>query len=99
MGATINARMGLTRGRVVGTNDNAAIAGDVAMLANEVTPVLNALRRTDSTSSRSINHMRTRGRRFTSSLLGHGSGGEAGKPGSGPHYGELASRRRRAAHN
>ena len=29
----------------VGTNDNAAIAGDVAMLANEVTPVLKALRK------------------------------------------------------
>ncbi len=29
----------------VGTNENAAIAGDVAMLANEVTPVLKALRK------------------------------------------------------
>jgi selenocysteine lyase/cysteine desulfurase len=28
----------------VGTNKNAAVAGDVAMLANEVTPVLKALR-------------------------------------------------------
>jgi hypothetical protein len=28
----------------VGTNENAAIAGDVAMLASEVTPVLKALR-------------------------------------------------------
>ena len=46
MGATINARMGLnTWAAFVGTNDNAAIAGDVAMLANEVTPVLNALRK------------------------------------------------------
>jgi hypothetical protein len=45
MGATINARMGLnTWAAFVGTNDNAAIAGDVAMLANEVTPVLKALR-------------------------------------------------------
>ena len=46
MGAPINARMGLnTWAAFVGTNDNAAIAGDVAMLASEVTPVLKALRR------------------------------------------------------
>ena len=45
MGAAINARMGLnTWAAFVGTNDNAAIAGDVAMLASEVTPVLKALR-------------------------------------------------------
>jgi len=45
MGATINARMGLnTWAAFVGTDSNAAIAGDVAMLANEVTPVLKALR-------------------------------------------------------
>jgi hypothetical protein len=46
MGATINARMGLnTWAAFVGTDENAAIAGDVAMLANEVTPVLKALRK------------------------------------------------------
>jgi hypothetical protein len=46
MGATINARMGLnTWAAFVGSNDNAAIAGDVAMVANEVTPVLKALRK------------------------------------------------------
>jgi len=46
MGAPINARMGLnTWAAFVGTNDNAAIAGDVAMLANEVQPVLKALRK------------------------------------------------------
>jgi uncharacterized protein DUF1259 len=46
MGAAINARMGLnTWAAFVGTNENAAIAGDVAMLGNEVTPVLNALRK------------------------------------------------------
>lgn len=46
MGATINARMGLnTWAAFTGTNDKAAIAGDVAMLASEVTPVLKALRR------------------------------------------------------
>src|SRR5262245_45789433 len=45
MGAALNARMGLnTWAAFVGTNDNAAIAGDVAMVANEVTPVLKALR-------------------------------------------------------
>jgi hypothetical protein len=45
MGAPINARMGLnTWAAFVGTNDRAAIAGDVAMLAGEVTPVLKALR-------------------------------------------------------
>jgi len=46
MGAAINARMGLsTWAAFVGTNRNAAIAGDVAMLASEVTPVLKALRK------------------------------------------------------
>jgi hypothetical protein len=45
MGATINARMGLnTWAAFVGTNESAAIAGDVAMLAGEVTPVLKSLR-------------------------------------------------------
>ncbi len=45
MGATINARMGLnTWASFVGTDANAAIAGDVAMLEKEVTPVLKALR-------------------------------------------------------
>jgi hypothetical protein len=46
MGAPINARMGLnTWAAFVGTNENAAIAGDVAMLSTEVTPVLKALRK------------------------------------------------------
>src|SRR5262249_45209786 len=46
MGAPINARMGLnTWAAFVGSHDNAAVAGDVAMLANEVTPVLKALRK------------------------------------------------------
>jgi len=45
MGATINARMGLnTWVAFYGSNDNAAIAGDVAMLENEVAPTLKALR-------------------------------------------------------
>jgi hypothetical protein len=46
MGVPINARMGLnTWAAFVGTNEKAAIAGDVAMLAKEVTPVLTALRK------------------------------------------------------
>src|SRR5581483_8682919 len=46
MGATINARMGLnTWAAFLGTNDNAAIAGDIAMTATEVQPVLKALRK------------------------------------------------------
>jgi hypothetical protein len=46
MGALINARMGLnTWAAFTGTNEKAAIAGDVAMLETEVTPVLKALRK------------------------------------------------------
>ena len=46
MGAIINARMGLnTWAAFTGTNDKAAIAGDIAMLESEVTPVLKALRK------------------------------------------------------
>jgi hypothetical protein len=45
-GATINARMGLnTWAAFAGTQEDAAIAGDVAMLENEVTPVLKVLRK------------------------------------------------------
>jgi Domain of Unknown Function (DUF1259) len=45
-GAAINARMGLnTWAAFVGTQDDAVIAGDVAMLEGEVTPVLKALRK------------------------------------------------------
>jgi hypothetical protein len=46
MGAPINARMDLnTWAAFVAAKDGAAIAGDVAMLANQVTPVLKALRK------------------------------------------------------
>src|SRR5947207_11354146 len=46
MGASINARMGLnTWAAFVGTNDNAAVAGDVAMRSEEVQPVRKALRK------------------------------------------------------
>jgi hypothetical protein len=44
-GAPINARMGLNSwASFVGASGGAAVAGDIAMLANEVTPVLKALR-------------------------------------------------------
>ena len=46
MGASITTRMGLnTWAAFVGTNERAAIAGDIAMLGSEVTPVLKALRK------------------------------------------------------
>lgn len=45
MGAPIGARMGLnTWAAFIGTDGSAAVAGDVAMLAGEVAPVLKALR-------------------------------------------------------
>ncbi len=45
-GAAINARMGLnTWAAFTGSQEDAAIAGDVAMLESEVTPVLKALRK------------------------------------------------------
>ena len=45
MGAAINSRMGLnTWAAFFGSDANAEIAGDVAMLSSEVTPVLKALR-------------------------------------------------------
>jgi hypothetical protein len=45
MGATINARMGLnTWAAFIGSDQDAAVAGDVAMLAHEIAPVLKALR-------------------------------------------------------
>ena len=45
MGATINARMGLnTWAAFYGSDSDSVVAGDVAMLESEVTPVLKALR-------------------------------------------------------
>jgi uncharacterized protein DUF1259 len=45
-GAAINARMGLnTWAAFLGTEEDAVVAGDVAMLESEVTPVLKALRK------------------------------------------------------
>ena len=47
-GAVINARMGLnTWAAFIGTQEDAATAGDVALLEEEVTPVLKALRKND----------------------------------------------------
>jgi uncharacterized protein DUF1259 len=45
MGAKINSRMGLnTWAAFFGSDANAEVAGDIAMLSNEITPVLKALR-------------------------------------------------------
>ena len=45
-GAAINARMGLnTWAAFLGTQEDAVVAGDIAMLESEVTPVLKALRK------------------------------------------------------
>ena len=57
-GAAINARMGLnTWAAFVGTDQDAAIAGDVAMLENEVTPVLKSLRKNGIDVVAIHNHM------------------------------------------
>jgi hypothetical protein len=58
MGAGINSRMGLnTWAAFYGTDANAEIAGDVAMLGNEVTPVLKALRSNNLQVVAIHNHM------------------------------------------
>jgi uncharacterized protein DUF1259 len=58
MGAPINARMGLnTWAAFYGSDANAEIAGDVAMLAKEVTPVLKALRSNELNVVAIHNHM------------------------------------------
>jgi len=58
MGASINARMGLnTWAAFFGSDDNAEIAGDVAMLSTEVTPVLKALRSNSLNVVAIHNHM------------------------------------------
>ena len=57
-GAAINARMGLnTWAAFVGTDQDAAIAGDVAMLESEVTPVLKTLRKNGIDVVAIHNHM------------------------------------------
>jgi len=58
MEAKINTRMGLnTWAAFFGSNSNAEIAGDVAMLASEVNPVLKALRAHDLNVVAIHNHM------------------------------------------
>jgi hypothetical protein len=58
MGAPITSRMGLnTWAAFVGTDDQAAIAGDVAMLAKEVTPVLKAFRQNGLSVAALHHHM------------------------------------------
>ena len=60
MGAPINARMGLnTWAAFYGSDANAEIAGDVAMLSDEITPVLKALRANGLTVVAIHNHMTT----------------------------------------
>lgn len=60
MGAPINARMGLnTWAAFYGTDANAEIAGDVAMLSSEITPVLKALRANGLNVVAIHNHMTT----------------------------------------
>jgi uncharacterized protein DUF1259 len=80
MGATITARMGLnTWAAFVGSDDKAAIAGDVAMLEPEVTPVLQgtskewARRRGDPSP-----HDERASDDHLPALLGHRPGAEAG---------------------
>jgi hypothetical protein len=61
-GAVINARMGLnTWAAFTGTQEDAAIAGDVAMLESEVMPVLKALRK-NGLDIVAIHHHMTGGR-------------------------------------
>jgi hypothetical protein len=58
MGATINARMGLnTWAAFFGSDARAEIAGDVAMLAGEITPVLKTLRQNGLNVVAIHNHM------------------------------------------
>ena len=57
-GAAINARMGLnTWAAFVGTQEDTVVAGDVAMLENEVVPVLKALRKNGVDIVAIHNHM------------------------------------------
>jgi hypothetical protein len=60
MGAPINSRMGLnTWAAFYGSDANAEIAGDVAMIAGEVTPVLKALRANGLNVAAIHHHMTT----------------------------------------
>src|SRR5690242_8286793 len=60
MGAKINSRMGLnTWAAFFGSDANAEVAGDIAMLSNEITPVLKALRSNGLNVVAIHNHMTT----------------------------------------
>jgi len=60
MGAPVNTRMGLnTWAAFYGTDSNAEVAGDVAMLSNEIPPVLKALRSNGLNVVAMHNHMTT----------------------------------------
>lgn len=60
MGASINSRMGLnTWSAFFGTDSNAEVAGDVAMLRSEITPVLKALRANGLNAVALHHHMTT----------------------------------------
>src|SRR5205807_8075085 len=74
MGALINARMGLnTWAAFFGSDANAEIAGDVAMLSSEITPVLKALRSNGLNVVAIHNHM-TSGQPFIFFLHYWGTG-------------------------
>jgi len=74
MGAKINARMGLnTWAAFYGSDANAEIAGDVAMLDREITPVLKALRKNGLSVVAIHNHM-TSGQPFVYFLHYWGTG-------------------------
>jgi hypothetical protein len=60
MGATINARMGLnTWAAFYGNDSEAVVAGDIAMLDSEITPVLKALRSSNGLNVVAIHHHMT----------------------------------------
>ena len=99
MGAPINARMGLnTWAAFVGTNDNAAIAGDVAMLASEVTPVLKALRKNGLDVVAIHHHMTGRSRRSSSCITGELAPPRSSRPASRPRSPSSESHRPRRPH-
>ena len=71
--------MGLnTWAAFIGADANAAIAGDVAMLASEVTPVLKVLRQNGLDVVAIHHHMLDTAGHLLSALLGHGTGRQAG---------------------
>jgi hypothetical protein len=83
-GALINARMGLnTWAAFTGSQEDAAIAGDVAMLESELTPVLKALRK-NGRDVVAIHHHMTGNRPVVSFLHYWGRGRISSPPASNP---------------